>query len=289
MAVAVSLVNHEDVMLTPGPNTSTQVPKLENDARRSLMSVAPSVIASGTRAGEKLHAFRLLLPAAIAYVTPDAIELATAVSSAAWMPPPRLMFATAGLMPLPVTQSTPATTCAVVPLPAQLSTRTATSAAPLATPNALPPVVPATCVPWPWQSSAVPPSIASKPLVARPPKSVWVNRMPVSRMYACTFDAVVGNVYELSSGRFRWSMRSNPHDGGLGCTSVMDSVWFCCTKSTDGWAASRWASASRIETSKPRSAELYTRATCPPCEAARLFAVSATADRPTEAFLNTTM
>jgi hypothetical protein len=52
----------------------------------------------------------------------------------------------------------------------------------LATPWALPPTVPATCVPWPLQSSAVPPSTASWPLVARPPKSWWVVRMPVSMM-----------------------------------------------------------------------------------------------------------
>ena len=51
----------------------------------------------------------LLLPAAIAYVTPEEIELVTAVSSAVAMPPPRLMFATASLpAALRVTQSTPA-------------------------------------------------------------------------------------------------------------------------------------------------------------------------------------
>ncbi len=81
------------------------------------------------------------------------------------------MFATAGLMAFWVTQSTPAMTCELVPLPLQLSTRTPTSCTPLATPNEEPPTVPATCVPWPWQSSAEPPSMASNPLVARPPKS----------------------------------------------------------------------------------------------------------------------
>src|SRR5262245_21003310 len=55
-AVAVSDVIHADVMFTPGANRSRQVPKLENDARTSVMSDAPSVIAVGTRAGEKLHA-----------------------------------------------------------------------------------------------------------------------------------------------------------------------------------------------------------------------------------------
>jgi hypothetical protein len=44
----------------------------------------------------------------------------------------------------------------------------------------MPAIVPATWVPWPWQSSAGPPSIASYPLSARPPKSAWVVRTPVS-------------------------------------------------------------------------------------------------------------
>jgi len=63
--VAVSLVFHADVMFTPGAKMSRQVPKLENDARWSVRSVAPTVIAAGTRAGLKLHALALLLPAAI--------------------------------------------------------------------------------------------------------------------------------------------------------------------------------------------------------------------------------
>src|SRR6266511_1181226 len=69
--VAVSLVIQDEVMLTPGAKMSTQVPKLENEARLSLLSV---------------------------------------------------------------TQSMPAATCAVVPLPLQFRTRTATSCTPLATP-----------------------------------------------------------------------------------------------------------------------------------------------------------
>src|SRR6266545_1688978 len=159
--VAVSLVIQDEVMLTPGAKMSTQVPKLENEARLSLMSVAPTVIAAGTRAGLKLQALALLLPAAMAYVTPELIELATALSNVVSMP---------------------AATCAVVPLPLQFRTRTATSCTPLATPYCDPPTVPATCVPWPLQSSAVPPSISSTPLVARPPKVWWVNRIPVSMM-----------------------------------------------------------------------------------------------------------
>jgi len=67
-------------------------------------------------------------------VTPEAIELATALSRAVEMPPPRLMFATAGLAWLLVTQSTPAITPALEPEPLQLRTRTGCSVTPLATP-----------------------------------------------------------------------------------------------------------------------------------------------------------
>ena len=43
-----------------------------------------------------MHAFAFELPAAIAYVTPELIELVTAVSRAVLAPPPRLMYATEG-------------------------------------------------------------------------------------------------------------------------------------------------------------------------------------------------
>jgi hypothetical protein len=66
------------------------------------------------------------------------------------------MFATAGFTWFAVTQSTPAITPLVVPLPLQSRTRTAYSVTLLATPHVVPPTVPATCVPWPLQSSAVP-------------------------------------------------------------------------------------------------------------------------------------
>jgi heme/copper-type cytochrome/quinol oxidase subunit 2 len=64
--VAVLLVDHAEVMPTPGANQSTQSPWFENEALRSVWSVAPIVIASATRAGEKLQAFLFELPAAIA-------------------------------------------------------------------------------------------------------------------------------------------------------------------------------------------------------------------------------
>ena len=64
--VAVSLVIQAEVMFWPGAKMSVQVPKLENEARASVLVVAPTVIASATRAGVKLHALALELPAAIA-------------------------------------------------------------------------------------------------------------------------------------------------------------------------------------------------------------------------------
>ena len=55
--VAVSLVLQEDVMLEPGAKISTQVPKLENEERASLVVVEPTVSAFGARAGDTLQAF----------------------------------------------------------------------------------------------------------------------------------------------------------------------------------------------------------------------------------------
>jgi hypothetical protein len=76
---------------------STTLPKLENDDRVSVRVLDPTVIAAATRAGDELAAFAFELPAAIAYGTPELIELFTAVSSDVLTPPPRLMLATAGL------------------------------------------------------------------------------------------------------------------------------------------------------------------------------------------------
>jgi len=96
--VAVSEVAQAEVMDEPGAKMSTHVPKFEKDERASVEVVEPTVIAAATRAGDCVQASTLLLPAAIEYVTPELIELLTAVSSALDAPPPRLMFATAGLM-----------------------------------------------------------------------------------------------------------------------------------------------------------------------------------------------
>jgi hypothetical protein len=64
--VAVSLVRQAEVMLEPGAKMSRHVPKLENEERASLLVVEPTVLAAGTRAGEKLQALPFELPAAIA-------------------------------------------------------------------------------------------------------------------------------------------------------------------------------------------------------------------------------
>ena len=184
MFVAVSLVFQDEVMLLPGAKMSRHVPKLEKDARASVLVVAPTVFAAGTRAGDELHAFAFEFPAAIAYDTPALIELLTAVSSAELTPPPRLMFATEWpATRFDVTQSTPAITPEFVPEPWQFSTRTACSVTCLATPYVVPPVVPATCVPWPLQSFVPCPSpTKSAPLPTRPVNCWCVARIPVSMM-----------------------------------------------------------------------------------------------------------
>ena len=55
-----------EMMSRPGAKTSTQLPKFEKDARASLRSLAPTVRAWSTRAGEVLQASWLSFPAAIA-------------------------------------------------------------------------------------------------------------------------------------------------------------------------------------------------------------------------------
>ena len=101
--VAVVPPIHEETMSVPGANMSRQVPKLEYPERESVVSpklnapVAPTVMALGAREGELLHAFVLLFPAATAMTTPSLITFCTAVSSAVFALPPRLMLATAGL------------------------------------------------------------------------------------------------------------------------------------------------------------------------------------------------
>src|SRR5688572_22881764 len=95
------------MMPTPGAKMSTQVPQFENQARWSMLSDAPTVIAWAVRAGEIEHASAFSLPAARVYVTPDAIDACTAWSTARLAGPARLMFATAGFTACAVTHSMP--------------------------------------------------------------------------------------------------------------------------------------------------------------------------------------
>src|SRR5687767_15163107 len=94
--MASSAVAVAEVMATPGAKRSTHDPKFENVARVSDWSVAPTVMASGARAGENVHASPFALPAATTTVMPARVILATAESSAALPDPPSDMFTTAG-------------------------------------------------------------------------------------------------------------------------------------------------------------------------------------------------
>ena len=77
------------------------------------------------------------------------MDWATASSTEGVISPVRLTFTTAGAMWLAAIQSMPASTCSLLPLPVQSRTRTGWSVTPLATPQVVPPAVPATWVPWP--------------------------------------------------------------------------------------------------------------------------------------------
>lgn len=115
------------------------------------------------------------------------------------------------------------------PVPAQLRTCTATIVAPVATPYCVPPMVDAQCVPWPLHESPYSdvmmpsychdePHVESVPLVqpadhppiARPPKSLWPMRTPVSRTYTLEPAPVAEPISYEPSVPERESMRSMP-------------------------------------------------------------------------------
>src|SRR6185369_15633809 len=146
-AIEMSDARPADMMDTPGANRSTQPPWLENGARASALSLAATVNASGALAGEAPHASALSLPAATAYVRPDAIDACTAPFSSSDAGPPMLMLTTAGRAACVVTQSTAAMTSVYSPQPSQPNARSATTWTALATPVPAPPIVPATWVP----------------------------------------------------------------------------------------------------------------------------------------------
>ncbi len=143
-----------------------------------------------------------------------------------------------------------------MPEPLQSSTRTATRATAFATPHVVPPTVPATCVPCPWQSSAAPPSTASKPLLARPPKSSCVTRIPVSITYALTPAPVASYVYVPSSGSSRWSIRSSPHVAFV-CVSTAHARWSRSTYATFGLRRTASTAAGDSVAANPFSACSY--------------------------------
>ena len=60
--VLVRPLFQREVMSTPGAIMSTQGPRSEKEARLSRLSEAATVSASGTRAGERLHALRPEFP-----------------------------------------------------------------------------------------------------------------------------------------------------------------------------------------------------------------------------------
>lgn len=70
--LAVDEPIHAEVMLEPGAKTSTHEPKFENEDRASADVVAPTVIATGSPAGEVRHALLFEFPAATTNTTPSA-------------------------------------------------------------------------------------------------------------------------------------------------------------------------------------------------------------------------
>merc|ERR1719296_719658 len=125
-----------------------EVPWLLKDERASLLVVEPTVMAAAAKAGEKLHASLLLLPAATTTTTPASVAAPIeAVEEGSAPRPPRLMLRTAGLAPFTVIQSMAAICQERAPEPRSDNVLTACKDAVLATPNVVPPAVPAQCVP----------------------------------------------------------------------------------------------------------------------------------------------
>ena len=83
-------------MAEPGANRSTHEPILEKFETVSNLVEDPTVIAVGSRDGEKLQAFCESFPAATATTMPSTVALFTALSNAWLLAPPRLRFMTAG-------------------------------------------------------------------------------------------------------------------------------------------------------------------------------------------------
>jgi len=150
VAVSVSLSIPALVICTPGAKTSTRLPMLLKLATRSLMSVAPTTIASFTRDGENREASTPSLPAARITCIPASIALRTASSRAREGLPPRERERREGrpcARACSVAKSIPEMMVLSEPAPSRLRTLMPWRRARLATPKCAPPTEPEQWVP----------------------------------------------------------------------------------------------------------------------------------------------
>ena len=168
--------------------------------------MAATVSTRGSRAGLTVQASFELFPAATTTVIPASTIARTAASIAGSNPPPKLRLATVGVRPLLSckTASIPLMIPDVDPFPSQPSTFIGTIVTWLAIPTLVPPIVPATCVPWPTQS-VVPSdwSTEENPDLTLPASSGCVASTPVSITKTVTPEPVEGGVNTLSAGSDR--------------------------------------------------------------------------------------
>ena len=134
LIVFVPPLSHVDVMLEPGAYRCTQLPKFEYEALASVLVDAATDVTFAALDGDELQALALLFPAATARKTPRLARLFAAEFIDVEKPPPSDMLATDLATWLLATQFIPAITPDVLPEPLQLSTRTARSDTPFATP-----------------------------------------------------------------------------------------------------------------------------------------------------------
>ena len=143
LKTCVAPLFQSDVTLTPGASKSTQVPKLENDAIVSVLSVAATATACIKPAGKFAHASPALLPAA----QTDMIFIDHSVCTALLKGLLKLgdasdMLTSAGNCALAITYIRPATTVDTVPLPVLSRTLIEWRNTFFATPHVNPPAKP---------------------------------------------------------------------------------------------------------------------------------------------------
>ena len=106
LTLAVSESGAAERMSLPGAQISTHEPKLLKEDLLSRKSVDPTLMAAGTKAGEKPHASELEFPDATTTTTPAFTAAFTAVSIACCVPrPPKLMLEIVGFAALVASQS----------------------------------------------------------------------------------------------------------------------------------------------------------------------------------------